>query len=202
MHDREGDSKAVRALASVLTMAALAAILPQSASAADNGFYIGAALAEPSTDYDFSFAPAPAGPVDDDVAYKFIGGIRPLDRLAFELDYVDFGSSEAGFSLQCFTAPCPDHAIVDVSAVSLSVLGIMTLPALDLFARAGIASWELDRSVPHFGDAPGDDGTDLTYGVGIQFRLQSLGIRIEYERFDFDSDSSELLSLGITYTFL
>ena len=49
----------------------------------------------------------------------------------------------------------------------------------------------------------GDDGTDLTYGIGAQFRVWSLSIRAEYEQFDIDAaDTVDLISLGVTWTFL
>ena len=48
-----------------------------------------------------------------------------------------------------------------------------------------------------------DDGTDLTYGVGAQFRVWSLSIRGEYESFDIsDADTVDMFSIGVTWTFL
>ena len=46
------------------------------------------------------------------------------------------------------------------------------------------------------------EGSDPTYGAGAQMRLGSFALRLEYERFDFDHDSSDLVSIGFTYTFL
>ena len=65
-----------------------------------------------------------------------------------------------------------------------------------------------DTEVVLHGQIPGTyssdyPGTDLAYGVGVQFRLLSLGIRAEYERFDIDDvDDANMLSIGVTYTFL
>jgi hypothetical protein len=57
--------------------------------------------------------------------------------------------------------------------------------------------------VPGLDLSASDDGTDLTYGVGAQFRVWSLGIRAEYEIFDIDGpDNVDLISLGVTWTFL
>jgi hypothetical protein len=48
-----------------------------------------------------------------------------------------------------------------------------------------------------------EDGNDLAYGVGAQFRLLSLAVRAEYEVFDVDRvDNLNMLSIGLTYTFL
>jgi hypothetical protein len=43
----------------------------------------------------------------------------------------------------------------------------------------------------------------MAYGVGVQFRLLSLGVRAEYEVFDVDNvEDLNMLSIGVTYTFL
>jgi hypothetical protein len=48
-----------------------------------------------------------------------------------------------------------------------------------------------------------ESGTDLSYGVGVQFRLLSLSIRGEYEVFKIkELDDVNLFSIGLTWTFL
>src|SRR5262245_19075656 len=60
------------------------------ASAADNGVYLGAAVAQSKVDYDTG-----ASRFDgDDTKFKVIGGVRPLDWLAIEVNYIDFGKIE------------------------------------------------------------------------------------------------------------
>ena len=47
-----------------------------------------------------------------------------------------------------------------------------------------------------------DDGTDLFYGVGANYRVQNnWAVTIEYERYDIDDNPTDLLSLGINYLF-
>jgi OmpA-OmpF porin, OOP family len=46
------------------------------------------------------------------------------------------------------------------------------------------------------------EGTDPTYGAGAQVRVGSFALRFEYERFNFDDDATDLVSVGFTYTFL
>jgi len=79
------------------------------------------------------------------------------------------------------------------------------------FVRAGTARWKLDRDVelgfrtgPPGMPVPGEthEGTDLTYGAGVQLRLASFALRVEYERFDFSSDSAESLSVGFVRNIL
>jgi OOP family OmpA-OmpF porin len=68
-------------------------------------------------------------------------------------------------------------------------------------ARAGFYSW--DGDIEADGLRVSDDGTDFSYGVGAQFRVWSLSLRAEYERFDIgDADTVDLISLGVTWTFL
>jgi hypothetical protein len=45
------------------------------------------------------------------------------------------------------------------------------------------------------------DGTALMYGVGAAFRLGSIAIRLELERFDFDPEPVDMASVGVSFTF-
>jgi hypothetical protein len=72
-----------------------------------------------------------------------------------------------------------------------------------VFAKGGVISFNTDINRKNVGTVFRDDGTDLAYGVGVQFRLLSLGVRAEYEMFDIDNvKDANMLSIGVTYTFL
>jgi len=172
-------------------------VAPGAALAADNGFYLGLAASDVSTDYDLG--PAAVGDADDDSGFKGIVGFRPLDSFAIEANYVDFGESRIPLSVACVTTPCPTEASIDSQAVSVSAVGLFALPLVDLFARVGYARWESELAP--FG-AEEQEGGDATYGAGAQVRLGSFALRLEYERFDFDDNSADLVSVGFTYTFL
>ena len=167
------------------------------ALAADNGLYVGLATSEVSSDYDLgAFG---AGGADDDRGFKAIVGVRPFDSFAIEANYVDMGDTRVPLSIACITAPCPTQASIDSQALSVSAVGLLALPLVDLYARVGYASWESERS----SFAPQKrDGRDPTYGAGAQLRVGSFALRLEYERFKLDRDSSDLMSIGFTYTFL
>ena len=45
-------------------------------------------------------------------------------------------------------------------------------------------------------------GSDLAYGVGAQFRVLGLSIRAEYEKFEISEVDLDMISVGLTYTFL
>jgi len=47
------------------------------------------------------------------------------------------------------------------------------------------------------------DGTDMTYGLGAQFRGWGLGVRGEYEILDIEgADRIDMIPVGVTWTFL
>ena len=171
----------------LLISACLAA--PGAAFAADNGFYLGLASSDVSSDYAAaSFSPSG---VDDDRGLKAIVGFRPLDGFAIEANYVDMGKTQAAFPSTTLS--------IDSEALSVSAVGLIALPLVDLYGRLGMARWE---SKTNFFGTQKESGTDPTYGAGAQFRVGSFALRLEYERFDFDDDSADLVSVGFTYTFL
>lgn len=159
-----------------------------AAHAADNGIYVGAAIGQASVELDNALATDDDFD-GDDLGYKLIVGIRPLDWLGFEASYVDFGEADdtvAGVRLES-----EGHGITGFA------VGFLSLGPVDAFAKAGVVSW--DSEIGSFDN----DGTDLAYGVGVQFRLLSLGVRAEYEVFDIDDlDDANMISVGLTYTFL
>jgi Outer membrane protein beta-barrel domain len=160
-----------------------------AAVAADNGIYIGGSVGNANLEIENLGGFSSADFKGDDTAYKFIVGIRPLDWLAVEASYVNFGEPEdtiEGVSLEA-----------EGDGISAFVVGFLPIGPVDLFAKGGLISW--DSKVTGFDE----DGTDLAYGVGAQFRVWGIGVRAEYEIFDVDDvEDLSLLSVGATYTFL
>jgi hypothetical protein len=178
-------------------LAALAALgfAAAPAYAVDNGIYLGASVGQSGVSFDETIEGEKFDFDADSTAYKAILGWRFLDSLAVEANYVDLGSGDdnvAGTRIE-----------TDVSGLSLSLVGFLPVGPVDLFARVGVIDWEADVTAPDFDFGVSDDGTDLAYGVGAQFRVWSLSIRAEYERFDIsDADTVDMVSLGVTWTFL
>ena len=165
---------------------------PGAALAADNGFYVGLASSDVSSDYAVSsFSSAGA---DDDRGLKAIVGFRPLDGFAIEANYVDMGETNVPIAFP------PSTLSIDSEALSVSAVGLIALPLVDLYGRGGMARWESEASL--LGGSQKESGTDPTYGAGAQLRVGSFALRFEYERFELDDDSSDLVSVGFTYTFL
>lgn len=170
-----------------LAAASLAAFAPL-APAADNGVYLGAGFTKSKVDgleaqFDF-----------DDESFKLIAGFRPLDAFGVELNYIDLGKDSVTVGPLTIDGQSKAYAAYAV--------GYLPLAPIDLYAKAGLARWETSATSSAFGRLE-DDGTDFAWGAGIQARLGSLGVRLEYESFDVGGGSrSELVTLGATWTFL
>ena len=176
-------------------LATSCSLLSLPALSADNGIYLGASLGQSSVQFDDNIGGQNLNFDASATGFKAIAGWRFLDWLSVEANYVDLGSGDddaAGEKLEA-----------DVSGLSLSAVGFVPIGPVDLFARVGAIDWEADLKAPGLGVSASDDGTDLTYGVGAQFRVWGLGVRAEYERFDIsDADTVDMVSLGVTWTFL
>lgn len=170
--------------ASILSLASLPAF------AADNGFYLGGAIGRGAVQVE------EAGVEFDgnDTGFKVIAGFRPLDFFAVEVNYVDLGTAEddvLGVNVQADTTGIDAFAVLH-----------LPISVVDLFAKAGLISWEQELSASGLGSGD-DSGEDFAYGVGAQVRFGSLAGRLEYERFEIqDTDTVDMISLGLTWTFL
>jgi hypothetical protein len=200
--------------------ALLAALLaaPGAASAAERGFYVGAAYSNVSADY----APPPqtAGPASIDTAsylaggdldtigssgFKAVVGYGALDWLAFEVDYLDLSGDSAALELVCITQPCPNKIRAETTSTSLSALALWPLGKFDLFARVGISSWKssVETMNPDGSRFWGDhlSGSDEKFGAGAQLHFHKVTARLEYERLRFSGDAANTWSIGVAYSF-
>jgi OOP family OmpA-OmpF porin len=176
-------------------LAIAVATLAVPAHAADNGIFVGGSVGQSGVHFDQRIDGTSIHYNADATGYKLIAGWRILDWLAVEGDYVDLGSGSdkvAGEKIN-----------TDIKGVTLSGLLLLPVGPVDLFARVGAVNWNADVKVPSLDAKASDNGTDFTYGVGAQFRLGSLSLRAEYERFEVsDINTVDLATLGATWTFL
>jgi hypothetical protein len=167
-------------LATVLSLASTAGM------AADNGLYLGASLGNANVDIRQGIAQVDS----DDTGFKFIAGLRPLDWFAVEASYVNFGE--------------PEQGALAANVDGISAFGVFFMPVgpVDLFAKAGLISFDTSVEIDGLGDIYREDGTDLAWGLGVQLRFLSLSLRAEYEKFEIDdAKDANMLSIGVTYTF-
>ncbi|MDZ7644377.1 MAG: outer membrane beta-barrel protein [Woeseiaceae bacterium] len=184
----------------IIVTCLLAVGFSASVQAADNGIYVGGALSRSTIETEADFFGF--GFEDDDTGYKLIGGIRPFDALAFEANYVDFGSiTFDDTAADGFRGELETEAL-DVFAVGF--LGV--LPMVDAYGKIGAIAWDAESTLQ--GGLQGidlrdtEDGVDLAWGAGVQGDIGSLAIRLEYENFDIgEADSVEMWSLGMIWTF-
>ena len=173
-------------IAAVLALTAVAA--PAALADVETGFVIGATVGSASQTQEF-----PEFDVDldgDDFAWHLLAGYR-LKFVGFELGYRDFGQVDAQTADGDFAT--------STTGVDIYAVGYLPLGPFDLFAKGGIVWW--DREV----DSPDVTGSasrsDFAWGVGAQFRLRRLAIRVEYEQFQIDSGDLNAISAGVSFTF-
>ena len=175
-----------------LQVAALVAALGASslAHASDNGIYLGASVGSVKSSVSKDTAKNLANDFDgNDAAYKVILGVRPINWLGAEVSYMDLGKVDSG-------PLASDSTGVSGYAVGFASVG----PVVDLFAKGGLVNWK-SKITSGGSKLFNRDGTDLAYGGGIIVHVMSLSVRAEYEHFEID-DSANLLSVGLTWTFL
>ncbi|MEZ5477225.1 MAG: outer membrane beta-barrel protein [Thiolinea sp.] len=129
-------------------------------------------------------------------SWKAFAGYRTSEHWAFEGGYHNLLSDRSSSSTQRN----------DVTALSLSVLGIMALDdfnidaipysdQLEVFGKLGMAAWNSESDFLRY-----NDGTDFLLGGGAQMKLnENVGVRGEMEYIGGDVDSTNY-SAGLTYS--
>jgi opacity protein-like surface antigen len=189
-----------------VTLLVLGCCFSTLAAAADNGIYVGAGATQSEYGLD---NPLDAEPFDDkDNGYKLIIGIRPLDNFGVEANYIDHGDATVPSGIVCIqliNVPCPATTNLQAETLSAFAVGYADFPLVDLFAKAGVAAWKFEGNAPTaLTDFSFDeDDVEFAWGLGVQARFGSIGVRLEYENFSIIEDEKlGTISLSFTYTFL
>lgn len=153
--------------------------LAQKQQAATQGFYVGGDIGNFSIDD------------EDDTAFKILGGYQINRNFAVELAYGNFfDKSVSG---------------VNVEVTAWELVGVGSFPVgnnLSIFGKLGFAMWDATVSTGIPGFSASDDGTDLTFGVGLQYDFtRNLAIRGQWQRYDISSEDADLFSIGMIYKF-
>ena len=109
--------------------------------------------------------------------------------------YIDFGNPQDDLVGQV--------ARIDAEAWSLYGVGALGLSdSFDLFAKAGVISWEADSLIDGVPISV-DDGEDLALGIGAKWNSDgAFGLRAELEWFDVDDvDAVWMASVGFELRF-
>lgn len=158
--------------------------------AAEGGFYLGGGVGAATLKDD----PPSFDDIDEnDFAWKVfagyrIGGFIPLFDFAGEITYRDFGN------------PDGTNFKYDASGYDASVLGIVTLGPIDVFARLGIGNYSVESRINGVRDD--DDGTGSLYGLGVGFRIFKINVRAEWEHFEPDGvDDIDMFTINAYWRF-
>lgn len=171
-------------LAATALAAALGALSFGAQAAEPVGWYAGAGVGQSMIDESFAD--------DEDTAFQGFGGYQFTPYFGLEAAYTDFGEVDgrAGFG--------------NFEADTLSLTAVGTLPFTDSFsgyAKAGFHNWDADLRAPGIGRAS-DDGTDPTYGLGLQYRFtDTVALRGEYSRFEMDDVDVDLAQVQVRFDF-
>lgn len=148
-----------RRLISAIMILAIGAAVISSASAIETGWYVGGGLGNSDPD---------KGGFDDNTGFKLFGGRNFNERFAIEVAHVDLGETNRGpveFEVDGFQFVAVGHLPIGEK--------------FSVFGKGGLYLWDADAE-----GARDDDGTDLTFGLGLQYDTEKWGIRVEWERFD------------------
>jgi OOP family OmpA-OmpF porin len=163
------------------------------AFAQDMGFYAGLSFGQSSADVDCSGL---AQCDDSDTAWKILGGYRFNRNLAAELGYTDLGEVSAGDGgANTITAEATAFELVAVGSWPVS-------NEFSVYGKVGVFRWDVDATgTGMFAGSESDSGTDLTFGVGVQYDFtKQLGVRGEWQRYAADEDI-DVISIGVVFRF-
>lgn len=171
-------------LAGTVLAAALGALSFGAQAAEPVGFYAGAGVGQSMIDEYFAN--------DEDTAFQVFGGYQANPYFGVELGYTDFGEADLR------------GGVGKVESDTVSLVAVGTLPFTDRFsgyAKAGFHSWDAEVRAPGVGRAS-DDGTDPTYGLGLQYRFtDNVALRGEYSRFEMDDVDTDLAQVQVRFDF-
>jgi OOP family OmpA-OmpF porin len=186
-----------------LAACALALSGALTASQASAQFFIGGSIGQSDIDDEITTGLITSGTVDGkDTAWKIFGGYMFNRHFGVEAAYVNLG--EVSYSGAFGVLPVTGGK-VELTAFNVSALGALPInEQVSLFGKIGLFGWEAEAS-DTTGGVPfsaKDDGTDLSFGVGIMFNFTpSFGVRAEYEFFQTDIGDAGLISVGAVWRF-
>jgi len=155
---------------------------------------------------------------DDRFAWRLRLGYTFTPRWGVEAAYVDLGDVEATFTSSTEDIDTFLSLSVDVhpnTADGFLVSGVYRhalgnyLP-LQAVARAGAFVWssEYDLNCLTRSRKVKENGTDLSFGLGVELGLENFGalppgmaLGLDWQRFKIDDEGIDLFSLGLSYRF-
>jgi hypothetical protein len=139
--------------------------------------------------------------------YRLMGGCR-MGRFGAELSYVDLGSASLTVTgtitnQEQLKADMKRIAPASADGITATVAAHHQLPhQVDVSAHAGLFRWQSELAVNVTGSSvhQKDHGVDLTYGLSAEVKTgQRIGVRLDWDRYEVDSNWLRSMMLGVVY---
>jgi uncharacterized repeat protein (TIGR01451 family) len=217
--------RSVAALFALVGAVSLLVCMPTDDARAEGEWYVGTSIGASDADYstgelqsdlaNLGWSINNASVDDTDTAWKAYAGFAFNEYIAVEGGFVDLGEVETEFGAT--VAPTQIDAILSDTYSIHPVLGdgwfgsvVLSWPVspdrFSLTARAGLFGWESDIDVRVISGGTGsvsdrDSGTDMLYGVGIEWRLnEQWSLMADWERYEL-KDWVDAPSIGVKIRF-
>ena len=198
--------KRLIATAALATLVATPAFAQSYPGVPDEGFYLGTAIGQATFKNDDFRNLAETD--RKDTAFKLFAGYQFNPNFAVEASYLDFGD----FTATDVYNGEPDNFDYSVDGFGFALVGRLPIDAgFSVFGKLGLIAWDGDLKNDYVEDGQrvsdsfGTDGTDPFYGVGVEYVVNQVMVRAEFERYDMsdlDSDLDvDLISASIGYRF-
>jgi OOP family OmpA-OmpF porin len=181
---------------------------------APGNFYMGLSAGQTNVDTGIGGTTGTASLDETDTGFKIFAGVKIDNIWSAELQYADFGKiSLKGNSGDTFTYQgeqyqfTANNAELSLKATSFGgaiVAGYDVSKVVRPFAKIGLHRWDSEASESSTAGSGSlsDSGTDIFYGVGVQFSLTNqISVRLEAEEYKFDDEKARLVSIGFAYQF-
>ncbi|WP_162899994.1 outer membrane beta-barrel protein [Halomonas sp. JS92-SW72] len=198
--------KRLIATAALTTLVAAPAFAQSYPGVPDEGFYLGTAIGQSKfKNSDFR------GTVNTDrkdTAFKLFAGYQFNPNFAVEASYVDFGD----FTITDVYNNAPDNFKYSVDGFGFALIGRLPIDAgFSVFGKLGMIAWDGDLKNDYteggqrVSASVGLDGTDPFYGIGAEYVVNQVMMRLEFERYDMSDQGEDLdvdlISASIGYRF-
>jgi len=159
----------------------------------DQGFYAGVNLGQSKLKGACNGLPAGVSCDDSDTALSIFGGYQFNKHFGAEIAYTDLGKAEASGG--------GVTASVEATGFEFSAVGTIPLTQqFSLYGKLGFFMWDADLK-SNVGINASDDGTDLTYAIGVRWNFaKNLGLQAQWQRYDV-SDDVDVIGVGILFRF-
>jgi len=182
-------------MAKLILVLFIAFMLLGTLPALGQGIYIGAGIGNTYLDLELDEVGDEAQTISENsTAYKFFGGYRGESIIGIEGGYRNFGNIETTVL---------DYGVESkTTGWDVAAMARLEIAIVDIFAKAGALFWKSESSVPDIDYTAEESGTAFMWGLGAGVHLGSLGVRLEYEKFQVeDMDNLAMLSLSATFGF-